>query len=441
MPLPIPRLDDRTYADLVAEAVARIPVLAPEWTNHNPSDPGITLLELLAWRVEMLLYRTDQVPPAHVQAFLALLDEPASSPRDGSLDDRVRATVLSLRDEHRAVTGADYERLVTGRHFREWLRERGGSGAALPAVLRAHAIPRADLTRPGPQADLAGHLSLVVVPAGDGRDPAAEKALCGAVHDFLDERRLLGTWHHVVAPSRLPLRVRVVAVLRGDTRADADGEAAAQTVEAVRRLLAPTGDGEGGGGWPLGRPVFVSELYAEVERLRTVDYVPLVLLEPAGDADLAAREIWNDDGQLVGVRLQPYELPRLEMDAADVHLARDLVPVTVQVGLRQPRAAYDGAALGGLRTAARLAFPPLRPASPPDPQTGGVVEVEVDALRRDLLARSGLADGELTAVQLLADPSRLVRDRRGATTAVRFRAGELAAVNVDLVEPRPGGAE
>jgi len=49
MPLTLPVLDDRSFDDLVAEARALIPALAPEWTNHNPSDPGITLIELFAW--------------------------------------------------------------------------------------------------------------------------------------------------------------------------------------------------------------------------------------------------------------------------------------------------------------------------------------------------------------------------------------------------------
>jgi hypothetical protein len=48
MPLDLPNLDDRTYEDLVAEALRLIPNYAPEWTNYNPSDPGITLIEISA---------------------------------------------------------------------------------------------------------------------------------------------------------------------------------------------------------------------------------------------------------------------------------------------------------------------------------------------------------------------------------------------------------
>ena len=53
--IPTPKLDDRTYADIIAEAVRLIPRYCPEWTNHNPSDPGITILELCAWMTEMIL--------------------------------------------------------------------------------------------------------------------------------------------------------------------------------------------------------------------------------------------------------------------------------------------------------------------------------------------------------------------------------------------------
>ena len=71
MPLQIPSIDDRRYQDLLNEALARIPVHNPEWTNFNKSDPGVTLLELFAFLTENLLYRSNQIPeakPAQVSA-------------------------------------------------------------------------------------------------------------------------------------------------------------------------------------------------------------------------------------------------------------------------------------------------------------------------------------------------------------------------------------
>lgn len=69
--IPKNNLDDRTFDDIVAEAIRLIPRYCPEWTNHNPTDPGITLVELFAWMTEMVLYRLNQVPE---KIYLSLLE-------------------------------------------------------------------------------------------------------------------------------------------------------------------------------------------------------------------------------------------------------------------------------------------------------------------------------------------------------------------------------
>ncbi len=84
MPLQIPTLDDRRYQQLLDEALARIPVYTPEWTNFNKSDPGVTLIEIFAFLTENLLYRSNQIPERNRRKFLQLLGiglQPASSAR------------------------------------------------------------------------------------------------------------------------------------------------------------------------------------------------------------------------------------------------------------------------------------------------------------------------------------------------------------------------
>ena len=71
--LPNSNLDDRAYRDLVEECILRIPRYCPEWTNHNPSDPGITLIELFAWLTDQMQLRFNQVPRRNYVAFLELL--------------------------------------------------------------------------------------------------------------------------------------------------------------------------------------------------------------------------------------------------------------------------------------------------------------------------------------------------------------------------------
>jgi predicted phage baseplate assembly protein len=73
MPIVAPVLDDRTYDDLVAQARSLIPRYLPEWTNHNDSDPGITMLQLFAWFTDLLVYRVNQVPDRNYIKFLQLL--------------------------------------------------------------------------------------------------------------------------------------------------------------------------------------------------------------------------------------------------------------------------------------------------------------------------------------------------------------------------------
>ncbi|HMD70398.1 MAG TPA: baseplate J/gp47 family protein [Bryobacteraceae bacterium] len=73
MPLPLPNLDTRTWQDLVDEGTALVPRYAPDWTDQNTHDPGITLMELFAWLAEMDIYRLNQVPRRHRLKFLELV--------------------------------------------------------------------------------------------------------------------------------------------------------------------------------------------------------------------------------------------------------------------------------------------------------------------------------------------------------------------------------
>ncbi|KQY24993.1 hypothetical protein ASD16_05900 [Cellulomonas sp. Root485] len=73
MTLPTPRLDDRTFQELVDEAKRNLQLRCPEWTNHNVSDPGITLIETFAWMTDILLYRVNRVPDRLYVKFLELV--------------------------------------------------------------------------------------------------------------------------------------------------------------------------------------------------------------------------------------------------------------------------------------------------------------------------------------------------------------------------------
>lgn len=299
MPLTVPDLDDRRYADLLAEARALIPTFAPEWTDHNPSDPGITLIELFAYLAEMQIYRLNRVTDAHVHAFLSLLNGPdwrPSGTTSESLAEDIRATVLALRKRERAVTCDDFEALALEADER---------------VARARCLARRHLLM-DPEAERAGHISVIVVP----RDEANLAAASESVEIYLDARRLLTTQLHVVGPRYVNVTIQTTLAPFSDQRRPEEGgtELIERVVEAVNRFFHPLEGGEDGQGWPFGRNVFVSEIYQLLDGLTGVDYVSSVTVNSADPG----RRIVNEEQELVGIAVRPYELVDMRMTGADV---------------------------------------------------------------------------------------------------------------------------
>ncbi len=73
MALMVPNLDDRRFQDLVDDAKRLVQQRCPEWTDHNVSDPGVTLIELFAWMTDQLVYRLNRVPERNYVKFLELI--------------------------------------------------------------------------------------------------------------------------------------------------------------------------------------------------------------------------------------------------------------------------------------------------------------------------------------------------------------------------------
>ena len=71
--LPAPNLDDRTFQDLVDDAKRLVQQRCPTWTDHNVSDPGVTLIEAVAQMIDQLIYRLNRVPDLNYIKFLELI--------------------------------------------------------------------------------------------------------------------------------------------------------------------------------------------------------------------------------------------------------------------------------------------------------------------------------------------------------------------------------
>lgn len=299
MPLNLPDLDDRRFADLSEEARALIPSLAPAWTDHNPADPGITLVEMLASLTEMLCYRLNRISDANLTAFLILLNGPSWKPTPGrALDEELRETVQRLRQPDRAVTAADFEALAR---------------AADARVARARCVPRRQLPA-APAVDAPGRISVVIVPVGGG-DPPAD--LVQKVQTYLEERTLLTTRVHVARARPLAVGVRLSLYLREDALADT---VRAQALAALKTFLDPLRGGPEGRGWEFGRAVYLSEIYQLLDTLPGVDYVTRTGSTTELQVSDATRLERAANGELMAVRLQSDELVQAALDPAALTL-------------------------------------------------------------------------------------------------------------------------
>jgi hypothetical protein len=314
MPLSLPNLDDRTFDDLVEEALRLIPTCAPEWTNYNPSDPGITLIELFAYLTEMLIYRLNRVTEANQYAFLKLLNGPGWKPAPNqSLSDAIQDTMKQLRESDRAVTEADFERLA--------LEADGRVG-------RAHCLRRR--VPPTFNADSPGNMSVLIVPKkkpnGKSETPEAIAQILDKVKADLEERRLLTTKVHVVSPTYCEIRVQLTLVLKPDVL---EAKVKRKAIRKLRRFFNPLRGGTNEKGWTFGRSVYISEIYDLLDRQPGVDYVTPTLVgqEPnvqkleeiilVNSADTSRRQL-NTQGQLIGLTLYPHELVKATIQDTDI---------------------------------------------------------------------------------------------------------------------------
>lgn len=213
MTLPLPNLDDYTYTKLVEEARSLIPNLYPEWTDHNPTDAGIILMELIAWLTEMKLYQINRIPDENYATFLKLLNGPQWTFKDdfqnnenfneigdnevdrdqrtSTLNAAIRQSLLNLQERYRATTCDDFEYLAT---HKWWETQQAKDLGAEGVVKRSHCIPLRNLELADLKArhePMPGHVSLIIVPdTPDSATPFPTEALRQGLWEYLDERRL-----------------------------------------------------------------------------------------------------------------------------------------------------------------------------------------------------------------------------------------------------------
>jgi hypothetical protein len=317
MPLPLPVLDDRTFDQLSAEAEGLIPRNFPAWTDHNRSDPGITLLELFAFLTEAAIYQLDRVPERSLDHFAALVGV-KRTPGE-STDAMLHRALTLLSFSYRAVTETEFE-ILAGAGPNDLISiDSNGTlvpdpsiPISSPAVARAKAIiETAAVSPPGgiaiprvPRIPVFGGggrpipvakrpasvnvfpsdqtIKVVIVPNQPGA-PAPEPTddLRQRVFQFLSHRRLITARVRVVGPEYVPVAIQVTVVRDQATRLS-DSTVKSNVAAAITRYLGPLTGGKDGSGWEFGRSIYRSEIDQLVEGIAGVDHVAELLLN--GDA-------------------------------------------------------------------------------------------------------------------------------------------------------------
>ncbi|KCZ70545.1 Baseplate J-like protein [Candidatus Methanoperedens nitroreducens] len=316
MSLPIPNLDDRSFDDLMKDVRSLIPRYDREWTNYNPSDPGITLLELFSWLGEMIIYRINRVPEESYINFLKLiagvqekedLNRLLNSPdldteyrkllsllkdiedEKNSVEDGKKNSVTEIREAVMGYVGSRY-RVITSKDFEEKALicmeklQKGMAGRAICVNNRDLEYGKADLVKPG-------HVSVIIIPRSMKDSKYCEDEgkpttlLKKEVKTFLDARRLITTRVHVVSPFYNDIRLKVRIALKENTN---ESSVLLEVKKRIHEYFNPTTGGPEGIGWPLGRRVYRSELYHLVERITGVDHVAGIWM--SDDATLEIKE-------------------------------------------------------------------------------------------------------------------------------------------------------
>jgi hypothetical protein len=161
----------------------------------------------------------------------------------------------TLKHRNRAVTVEDFE----------WLALE----AASSEIAMARCLPVRD--RLGLQTP--GWVTVVITPESAAIKPTPSPALLRVVRDYLRDRALVNLKDidqvHVKGPEYVEVSVVVDVVPSELEKSD---QTELEVLERLEDFLHPLRGGPQGDGWDLGRDVFRSEIYTEIEAVNGVDY-------------------------------------------------------------------------------------------------------------------------------------------------------------------------
>jgi hypothetical protein len=174
-----------------------------------------------------------------------------------SLDQTRQFGPQSIKHQGRAVTVEDYE----------WMVLQQFSQAA-----RAKCIPTRIPSPGGRLSFKPGAVTIIVVPKSRETKPLPSRELLKNIRDYL-RQKALGTIFediHVIGPGfkKIDISAEVVPQKPGES-----SMVERRIIKALEDFFHPLTGGEHGEGWAFGRDVYISEIYAVIERVEGVKYV------------------------------------------------------------------------------------------------------------------------------------------------------------------------
>jgi predicted phage baseplate assembly protein len=173
-------------------------------------------------------------------------------------DARFDAVDAQWRRPSRGVTLDDYEALAK----------------ATPGLRVARAKASAD--------PVENRISVTVVPYSRNSYAMPDDFFCARVCRHLDTKRLITTRIRVTRPrySRVALDVRIKAHPRHE-----EATLRKRVTDTIDHYLHPLHGGDDRKGWPFGRPVYLSDIYALLETVEGVDCIMSVTFSGEGHYD------------------------------------------------------------------------------------------------------------------------------------------------------------
>ncbi len=289
MQIQFPDLASRTYKDILEEMISSIPKYSEKWTNHNPSDPGITILEILAWIFDANFYRIGIMPEESYINFLRLIagargeeidillqnlrkdpnsdryhieileflketeENRSRGTRKRKITEMKAAAISFINSNYRAITEEDFKALAI-----EATRKKKEDD---PEVKRVEISGNPD-----------GRVEIIII--SDHLDKYKE--LKRIVKDYLEPRRLICTKINVREPVYSPVDIFIEVAYLSHARQDITAD---KIKRNIQEFLDPLKGGDDRKGWVYGRTLTVFELYNIIERTEGVDHAISVMMD------------------------------------------------------------------------------------------------------------------------------------------------------------------